>query len=47
MQTLLASESPIIQYIASPWGWVIADDVDGLVALPGGDFIPADVFLSE
>ena len=44
VQTLLAAESPIIQYMASPWGWVVSDDIAGLVALPGGDFVPSQVY---
>ena len=44
LQTLLAAESPIIQYMASPWGWVVSDDIAGLVALPGGDFVPGQVY---
>ncbi len=47
VQTLLASESPIIQYMASPWGWVVSDDVAGLVALPGGDFVPSEVYRTD
>jgi len=46
VQQLLATETPIIQYAASPWGWVLGDDVGGLVALPGGEFIPSEAFLA-
>ncbi|MCZ7526289.1 MAG: ABC transporter substrate-binding protein [Acidimicrobiia bacterium] len=47
VQRLLAEDVPVFEYAASPWGWVMGDDVHGLVALPGGEFDPAGVFLAE
>jgi len=45
VQRLLATETPLIQYLSSPWGWTVSDAVGGLVALPNGDFAPGDAFL--
>lgn len=47
VQRLLATETPLIQYMASPWGWVISDDIGGLVSLPGGEFVPSEVYFAS
>ena len=47
VQQLLATESPFIEYLASPWGWVVADGVGGLEALQNAAFAPGLVYLED
>ena len=47
VQHLLATESPFIQYAASPWGWVVADGVGGLQVLQNASFTPGLVYLED
>jgi peptide/nickel transport system substrate-binding protein len=46
-QALLGSDVPTYEYASSPWGWVVADGVHGVVALPGSEFLPSGIFLES
>jgi peptide/nickel transport system substrate-binding protein len=47
VQELMARDIPTIEWSKSPWGFVLGDDVFGLVTLPGTEFHPGSVYLSQ
>jgi len=47
VQQLLADEVPIIQYMSSPWGWVVRDEIGGFETLPGAEFVGAKVYFRD
>jgi peptide/nickel transport system substrate-binding protein len=44
-QRLLAEDVPVFQYASAPWGWVVRDEVHGVVALPGAEPIAGRIFI--
>ncbi len=46
VQELYARDIPVIEWSKSPGGWVLAPEVNGLVALPGSEFHPSTVWLA-
>jgi peptide/nickel transport system substrate-binding protein len=47
VQQLLANETPLIQYSSSPWGWVVREEMGGAATLPGGEFVPSQLFFTD
>lgn len=47
VQQLLADDVPIIQYMSSPWGWVVRDEVAGFETLPGAEFLGSTVYFRD
>ncbi len=47
VQQLLANETPLIQYGATPWGWVVRDEIGGAITISSGEFIASQLYFTS